>query len=356
MDRISIIKILFIVLFITLGSIFIFIYEWALLGFEGIHYNVGDVIKNALLLIIPSVFLVATFEVLYFNRILRRWSFGVVLLTKTLFYLLMIILITSGLVIFNESRVQAKPLFHPEVLDFFIAYIFSPRIFTVILFWGIMVMLALFILQVNDKFGQGILIKFLLGRYHKPREEERIFMFMDLRSSTTYAEKLGHILYSKLIQDCFYELTDVAKKYGTEIYQYIGDEVVLTWKVNKGLTRNKCIRLYLDFNEVIQNNQDRYLKKYGLIPQFKAGLDLGMVTVAEVGVIKKELAYHGDVLNTASRIQGICNQFNTPLLISERLKERMNSPRIEFEFVNELQLRGKEELIKVYKLKNSSEL
>ena len=110
---------------------------------------------------------------------------------------------------------------------------FSPRIYTVIIFWGFMVMLALFILQVNDKFGQGILINFLLGRYHKPREEERIFMFMDLRSSTTYAEKLGHILYSKLIQDCFYDLTDIAKKYGTQIYQYIGDEVVLTWKVKK---------------------------------------------------------------------------------------------------------------------------
>ncbi|MHC4457755.1 MAG: adenylate/guanylate cyclase domain-containing protein, partial [Planctomycetota bacterium] len=90
-------------------------------------------------------------------------------------------------------------------------------------------MAALFILQVSDKFGQGVLISFLLGKYHRPKEDDRIFMFMDLKSSTTYAEKLGHIKYSQFIQDCFFDITDVITKYDAKIYQYVGDEVVLSW-------------------------------------------------------------------------------------------------------------------------------
>jgi adenylate cyclase len=38
-------------------------------------------------------------------------------------------------------------------------------------------------------------------------------------------------------------------------------------------------------------------------------------------VIKKEIAYHSDVLNTAARIQGQCNPMGKTLLISERLKD-----------------------------------
>ena len=85
------------------------------------------------------------------------------------------------------------------------------------IYWRIACMSALFILQVNDKFGQGVLISFLLGKYHRPKEDDRIFMFMDLKSSTTYAEKLGHIKYSQFIQDCFFDITDVITKYDAKI-------------------------------------------------------------------------------------------------------------------------------------------
>ncbi|MHA1992727.1 MAG: hypothetical protein ACW98A_17360 [Candidatus Hodarchaeales archaeon] len=66
------------------------------------------------------------------------------------------------------------------------------------------------------------MLNFILGKYHHPKEEKRTFMFMDLKSSTTYAEKLGHIEYNKLIQDCFFDLTDVVAENNANIYQYVG--------------------------------------------------------------------------------------------------------------------------------------
>ena len=41
--------------------------------------------------------------------------------------------------------------------------------------WAVVVSFTQFMLQVNDKFGPGILWKFITGKYFHPREEEKIF-------------------------------------------------------------------------------------------------------------------------------------------------------------------------------------
>lgn len=61
-----------------------------------------------------------------------------------------------------------------------------------------------FINQVNKKYGPGVLLPILLGRYRKPKEEEMIFLIMDLKSSTSIAEALGHLKYSAFIRDSFW--------------------------------------------------------------------------------------------------------------------------------------------------------
>jgi adenylate cyclase len=54
------------------------------------------------------------------------------------------------------------------------------------LFWLLVVLGTLIVLLVNDKYGPGVFRDFLLGKYFHPKKEERIFMFMDLRSSTIF--------------------------------------------------------------------------------------------------------------------------------------------------------------------------
>lgn len=88
-----------------------------------------------------------------------------------------------------------------------------------------------FISQMNKKFGPGVLIPLLLGKYRHPQEEERIFMFMDLESSTSHAENLGHIKYSALIRDSFLDISRALSKNRAEVYQYVGDEIVVSWLV-----------------------------------------------------------------------------------------------------------------------------
>ena len=207
----------------------------------------------------------------------------------------------------------------------------------------------------NNKFGPGILLPMILGKYRKPREEERIFMFMDLKSSTHYAEKLGHLKYSEMIQNCFQDLNKVLPKYYAEVYQYVGDEVVLTWLKEEGLRNQNCINFYFAFCELLKNNKSTYEKKFELLPQFKASAHVGKITVAEVGNIKREIAYHGDTINIAARLQGMCNIYKKSFLISERLKDSLAiNSNVKIEFIDETVLKGKTEKSKIYSVTNLS--
>ncbi len=53
-------------------------------------------------------------------------------------------------------------------------------------------------------------------------------MFLDIKSSTTIAEQLGLENYYSLLNYFFHEISELVRSTKAEIYQYIGDEVVLT--------------------------------------------------------------------------------------------------------------------------------
>lgn len=194
-------------------------------------------------------------------------------------------------------------------------------LYIALIYNGAMTVLLNFILQMNKKFGPGILVPLLLGKYRNPREEERIFMFMDLKSSTTIAEQLGHIKYSAFIRDAFMDINKILFIYNAEIYQYVGDEIVVCWKTEEGFRNMSCVHFFFACEKQFENQASYYKQNYGMLPEFKASLHLGKVTAVEIGEIKRDIAYHGDTINTAARIQGMCNQYQKKLLVSDLFSE-----------------------------------
>ena len=91
------------------------------------------------------------------------------------------------------------------------------------------------------------------------------------------------------------------------------------------------------------SRKEYFLNSYGLFPKFKAGLSLGLVTVAEVGELKTEIAYHGDVLNTTARMTSQCRILGKDLLVSQALYDNVTlSEEYSVQDVGEAQFRGKE--------------
>ncbi len=276
---------------------------------------------------------------------ISKRSLGYIIAVKSLLYIfagLLTGMIVYGVFYLLDIKIVQNERLIEETLqvNFFIA---------LILYLVFCILLINFILQINKKFGPGNLFKMIIGRYHKPREEQRIFLFLDLEGSTTIAEQLGHKRYSQLLRNCFHDLTDVVIRYHAEIYQFVGDEVVLSWTIKKGVKTLNCIKTFFAFENKLSERKEFYHKTFQVFPEFRGGMDLGIVIVTEIGDIKREIAYHGDVLNTASRIQDQCKNLKQKLLLSENLVNRLTEMNgFSAQPLGNISLRGKNKPVKIY--------
>jgi adenylate cyclase len=286
----------------------------------------------------------AIIEIVFDKQFFRRWAYWKIIGLKSLVYFIMFFIISFSTIHLFE-KLAGIDMTASNLRD----SVLRPTYKVFFVYFFISIILLNVFKQINQKLGPGMFWKLFLGKYSTPQEEEHIFMFLDLKSSTSYAEQIGHIKYSEMIQRCFYDLNELLERYKANIYQYVGDEAVLTWNMRDGFLYNNCIMIYYAFVKKINENRESYLSDFGFVPEFKAGIHFGKVTVTEVGVIKKEIAYHGDVLNTGARIQGKCNDLNTSLLISEELHSKLSGAKnLKFISYPNIQLRGKKEFCTVY--------
>lgn len=254
----------------------------------------------------------------YLDRnIFRRYALGKLIVLKTIVSIVVLIAILALLrfvffdpFIFPSLRLTGITLTRQSWDALFIL---------LVIYYFVMTLVISFINQINKKYGPGILIPLLLGRYRHPKEQERIFMFMDLKSSTATAERLGHLKYSSFIQDCFADINAVLYPFQAQVYQYVGDEIVVTWPLSEGIIDHRCIQFYFACKTQFESRTGYFMSAYGFLPEFKAGVHAGTVSVVEIGEYKRDIAYHGDTLNTASRIQTVCNIYGKSFLASRSL-------------------------------------
>ncbi|MBY5993505.1 adenylate/guanylate cyclase domain-containing protein [Ferrimonas balearica] len=197
--------------------------------------------------------------------------------------------------------------------------------------------------------GRRNLINMGLGKYHRPRQEERLFLFLDMVGSTPHAEALGDYRFSRLVQDCFDLLSGSVQRHGGEIYRYIGDAVIVSWKLKPGQDQAQALGLYFDFVQNLQWNRHYFQEQYGFLPKFKGALHGGKVMAAVVGVDKQEISYFSDVLNTLARLQDQCGPLKRNLLISGKVKTMVGTPQgFQIEPLGPIRLKGKQQEVEVF--------
>ncbi len=215
---------------------------------------------------------------------------------------------------------------HPAPFSDLKQFVFSPLS---LLGQGVGVILAFFItvgFEFSRKLGPGVLWNWMTGKYYTPREEELVFMFLDMKDSTTIAESLGALKFSALVRDFFRDLSAPLQESKGRVSHYIGDEAVIYWKPENAIKQAGCIAFFFAFKKSLLSRNDYYQKTYGLTPEFKAGLHIGPVVATEVGDVKSEIVFHGDVLNTTARIESMCNELNAEFLVSKVLADRVAMP------------------------------
>lgn len=168
-------------------------------------------------------------------------------------------------------------------------------------------------------------------------------MFVDIISSTVIAEKLGNEKYHMLLKDFYADITDAIVYNKGEIYQYVGDQIIISWKLESGIQNSHCLKCYFDMRQQIVELKEKYLSNYNLVPDFKAGLHYGKVIAGEIGIIKRDITFSGDVLNTTYRIQSKCAEYKVKILSSDELLHMLpDSNKYHPQSIGAVELKGKE--------------
>ena len=294
-------------------------------------------------------FIMGYLFVFRFKKVLRQLPLWLNFLTKSIillscaFLLVFIIQFSNSILIGKLNAYQAYHQIQSYALH-------KNWLFQKVIYWMIIFFITQLILIINEKYSPGVFMDILAGKYIKPKIENRIIMFIDLKDSTPIAEKLGHSVYFEFIRDFIYRVSQAVIEFDGTIYQYVGDEVVCSWKFAPKNTR-KCLDTVIEARKNIQKKSEYFRKKYGIIPDFRVGIHIGEVTIGEIGVIKKDLAMSGDTMNTTARIRSACNEFKHHFIVSKTFVENINLKKWQTESLGMVDLKGKEDSLELFTLK-----
>ena len=219
-----------------------------------------------------------------------------------------------------------------------------------VLFWTLVILPTQLLLEINEKYSPGVFLEIFMGKYIQPREEERIIMFIDLKDSTPIAELLGHKRYFLFIRDFIHQISTAVLEYNGRIYQYVGDEVVVSWKIGNGKKRNECIQALIAARKLLQQENHYFRQQYNIMPEFRVGMHAGKVMVGEIGVIKKDLAMSGDAMNTTARIRSATNELKHRFIMSKDFVDRIDLKEYQAQSLGQVDLKGKDGSMELFSL------
>src|SRR5688572_481970 len=345
--KIQLKQLLMLILAWQMAAILISIYDHFVMHFPGVtihdlNYTFTAYLAFNMIAALIGGLIAGPVIIFWVNEKFNDKPYGWSIITVVIAFLVVTSFVILFIGIFYIAKTTNIPFGTPEYWMNYREYIFNIFQLKKLLVWAVIVAITEFALQLDRKFGHGILWKIILGRYHSPKKEYRIFMFADLDNSTTIAETIGDEKYHMLLREFFADVTNAIINSKGSIYQYVGDQVIVSWTLEKNNAGSQCIRCFFDMMISIRDKKDKYLKNYGLVPAFKAGIHVGKVIAGEIGIIKRDITYSGDVLNTTSRIQGKCGELGVPLIVSNELLQRVTLfPQFTSNFIGTIKLKGK---------------
>jgi adenylate cyclase len=197
----------------------------------------------------------------------------------------------------------------------------------------------------------------VLGRYRKPRRERRFFLFVDVVGSTGIAERLGPLEAHRFLAAVFAALAEPVAAWRGEIYQYVGDEIVVTWTEAEGTggkpPEARPVHCFFAMEAALGALAPELLRRFGAEPALRAALHLGDVIAGEVGVWRRAIVFHGDVMNTASRLENATREVGRRFIASAEALRSVGPPAQLWQSVRchdlgALELRGRKEPVQAY--------
>jgi adenylate cyclase len=188
------------------------------------------------------------------------------------------------------------------------------------------VTLANLVLGITNIIGPRAFLNFIIGRYHRPIEENRFILFVDIAGSTGLAEQLGGLAIHRLLDRTFRLLTLAVVDYHGEVLNYVGDEVIVTWRERSGAIDCRPLRCFMAMRNELAQASGQFRQEFGVVPRIRGSLHFGPVIVGEIGDVKRAIVFNGDVMNTTARLEELSRGVDGGFLASRAAMERLGSP------------------------------
>jgi adenylate cyclase len=221
-------------------------------------------------------------------------------------------------------------------------------------FWSGFVLSAAIAIVMNLGFsianiiGPRALLNFITGRYHSPVEENRLVLFVDIAGSTGLAERLGGVGIHRFLDRTFRLLTEAVVDWRGEVLDYVGDEIIVTWPEGIGAVECRPLQCFVAMREVLVEAAGVFEREFGAVPKIRGSLHFGPVIIGEIGDVKRAIAFNGDVMNTAARLEELSRNVDGGFIASRAAMERFASaPPFAIRDLGRLPIRGRADGIDV---------
>ena len=200
----------------------------------------------------------------------------------------------------------------------FAGYMLEPRlVLRNTVFSLVMFTIALFTAQMRSLIGGRALANVMLGRYYRPRQEERLFLLLDLKGSTPLSVRLGDEQFHEMLASVFFDVDAPITERGGEIYEYVGDAVIASWHLTKGDREQQAIEAVFAARDAVLRRSEWYRQKFGEVPALRAVLHRGSVVAGECGDSKRQIVFRGETLNTLARLEGLAKALGKDVISSD---------------------------------------
>lgn len=207
------------------------------------------------------------------------------------------------------------------------------------------------VLQAAALVGRRTFRDLVLGRYRRPRLERRFFLFVDIVGSTPIAERLGACEAHGFLAQVFSAVSEPIAAHGGEIYQYVGDEIVVTWTEADGLVEARPLRCFFAMQAALGAAAAEFRARFGTEPALRAALHLGEVVAGEIGEQRRAIVFHGDVMNVAARLEHATREFGCQFIVSADAVAALGQvPEFGFSDLGVLALRGRQEPMRAWSI------
>jgi adenylate cyclase len=209
---------------------------------------------------------------------------------------------------------------------------------------------AIMTLRIVGYLGGRNLFYLMIGKYHRPVLEQRIFLFLDIKNSTARVEQLGPIKARALIGKFFFDISGPITDLGGEIYRFTGDGVVAVWGWQQGVARNRIVRAIDAIDDAVSGEAKYYRNRFGHVPDYRIGVHGGPIVTCEEGDTKRAIGFYGDTIHVAARLEQKARELQVDCVLSGDIAELQTGLGDRLRVIGEEPVRGIAEPIRIFEL------